>query len=163
MNALKTAAFAITFGFFAFASEAPRAADNPFGRFTGSWSGSGTITAQSGTRERIRCRGRYTANETGNTLNLGLRCASDSYTFELQSDINYDGGNISGSWNEVTRQVFGSLFGRSSSSRIEATAHSVGFTATLSITTRGNNQSVSIKSPGSEISEVAISLAKAGR
>lgn len=163
MNALKAATFAITFGALTMASETPRAAENPFGRFAGSWSGSGTITVQNGARERIRCRGRYTADATGNTLNLGLRCASDSYNFELQSDITYDGGNISGSWNEVTRQVFGSLFGRSSSSHIEATAHSVGFTATLLITTRGNNQSVSIKSPGSEISEVAISLAKAGR
>jgi hypothetical protein len=49
------------------------------------------------------------------------------------------------------------------SNRIQATASSVGFNATLSISTRGNSQSVSIKSPGSEISEVAISLARAGR
>jgi hypothetical protein len=163
MNALKTGAFAITLGAFGLATAASQAAENPFSRFTGSWSGSGTITVQGGERERIRCRGTYTANQQGNTLTLGLRCASDSYKFELQSDITYDGGNISGTWNETTRQVFGSLSGQSNSSRIQATAQSVGFTASLSLTTRGNQQSVSIKSPGSEISEVAISLARSGR
>jgi hypothetical protein len=163
MSAVKTAAFAIALGIVAFAADAPQAADNPFAHFTGSWSGSGTITVQGGARERIRCRGKYTANEQGDTLTLGLRCASDSYKFELQSDITYDGGNITGTWNEASRQVYGSLSGRSTASHIQATAQSVGFTATLSLTTRGNQQSVSIKSPGSEISEVAISLARAGR
>ena len=46
--------------------------------------------------------------------------------------------------------------------RIQATAQSAGFTASLSISTRGNRQSVVIRSPGSEISEVAISLARVG-
>jgi hypothetical protein len=139
------------------------AAETPFAHFTGSWSGSGTITVQDGSRERIRCRGNYKASEGGASMNLSLRCASDSYKFELASDIAYDGGNISGSWNETTRQVYGQLAGRMTSNRIQATASSVGFNATLSISTRGNSQSVSIKSPGSEISEVAISLARAGR
>jgi hypothetical protein len=40
---------------------------------------------------------------------------------------------------------------------------SVGFNATLSLTTRGNRQEVLIRSPGSEISEVAISLSRKGR
>ena len=163
MNAFKIAAFTITLGITCFAADATRAVDRSFANFTGSWSGSGTITVQDGARERIRCRGQYTANQEGSTLTLGLRCASDSYKFELQSDITNDGGDISGTWNETTRQVYGSLTGRLSGGRIQATAQSVGFTATLSLTTRGNHQSVSIKSPGSEISEVAISLARSGR
>ena len=162
MITLKIGAFAIALGFFGFTAAASQAAENPFSHFIGSWSGSGTITVQEGARERIRCRGKYTASEQG-TLTLGLRCASDSYKFELQSDITYDGGNISGSWNETTRQVFGSLSGRSNSNHIQAIAQSVGFTASLSLTIRGNHQRVSIKSPGSEISEVAISLARSGR
>ena len=38
-----------------------------------------------------------TNTESGNTLKLGLNCASDSYKFELQSDITYEDGNVSGS------------------------------------------------------------------
>ena len=163
MNAPKYRTFAAAIGLLTLVIEAPKAADNPFAQFTGSWSGSGTITVQDGSRERIRCRGTYTTSRAGDTLTLELRCASDSYKFELQSDITYDDGNILGTWNEANRRVYGALAGRSTSNHIQATAQSVGFTATLSLTTRGNSQNVSIKSPGSEVSEVAISLARAGR
>ena len=140
-----------------------QAAENPFAQFTGNWSGQGKITVQNGTSERIRCRGTYRAGESGITLSLSLRCASDSYKFELASDVTYDGGNISGSWNETTRQVNGSLAGRATANNITAQASAVGFNASLSIATRGNNQSVSIRSPGSEISEVTVSMARTGR
>jgi hypothetical protein len=93
---------------------------------------------------------------------MGLRCASDSYKFELQSDIKAEGGNISGSWNELTRQVYGSISGRATGNRIDASAVAVGFNAAISLTARGNTQQVSIRAPGSEISEVAISLSRGG-
>jgi hypothetical protein len=163
MNAPTTVSIALAFGILVGAGDASRAADNPFSQLTGSWAGSGTITVQDGSRERIRCRGRYAASGGGNALKLELRCASDSYKFELQSDISYDGGSISGTWNETSRQVYGSLSGRATASHIQAVANSVGFNATLSLSTRGNQQRISIKSPGSEISEVAISLARSGR
>lgn len=163
MNSRKSASLAFALGLLAVTAGTPNAAENPFARFTGNWSGSGTITVQDGARERIRCRGSYRASETGSGLSMSLRCASDSYKFELASDITYDGGNISGSWNETSRQVFGTLAGRMTATHIQATASAVGFNATLSLATRGNSQSVSIKSPGSEISEVAVSLARSGR
>jgi hypothetical protein len=163
VKALRSGSVAFVLGLMTCVATAPQAAANPFGQFTGSWSGNGTITVQDGSRERIRCRGRYVSSESGNGLKLDLRCASDSYKFELQSEIAYDGGNVSGTWNETTRQVFGSLSGRATTNQIRAVANSVGFTAQLSLTTRGNQQQVSIRSPGSEISEVAISLARSGR
>jgi hypothetical protein len=162
MNALKVLVFAIVCSTLGLSAQDVRA-EQPFANFTGSWSGSGTITVQDGSRERIRCRGTYRAGDTGSTLSLSLRCASDSYKFELESDISYDGGIVSGNWNEASRKVYGALAGRATNNSIQATASAIGFTASLSLTTRGNNQSVSIRSPGSEISEVAISMARAGR
>jgi hypothetical protein len=160
MNTVKAAALAFALGCLAVpAGVMPAAAEN-LSHFAGNWSGSGLITLQNGSKERIKCRGRYTVNGTGNALKLGLRCASDSYNFELQSDIALDGGTVSGSWNETTRQVFGSLSGRMHGTRIDATANSVGFNAALSLTTRGNSQHVSIRSPGNEMTEVAITLAR---
>jgi hypothetical protein len=161
MNARISAALAISFGLIAFAFESPRAAESPLAHFVGNWAGSGKITVSNGTSERIRCRGAYKPAEGG--ISLTLRCASDSYKFELASDITYNAGAISGSWNETSRGVTGSISGRATANHIEASAQSVGFTASLSIALRGNNQSVSIRSPGSEISEVAISMARAGR
>jgi hypothetical protein len=161
MKALPSGILVIAIGVLTFAAEAPQAAERAFAHFVGNWSGSGTISVKDGGRERIRCRGNHT--ESGDTLKLGLKCASDSYKFELQSDITYENGAVSGSWNEATRGVYGTLSGRMTSSHIEATAQSSAFNASLSISTRGNRQSVVIKSPGSEISEVAISLARSGR
>ena len=69
----------------------------------------------------------------------------------------------SSSWNETSRGVTGSIGGKATATHIEASASSVGFTASLTISLRGNSQTVVIRSPGSEISEVSISMARGGR
>jgi hypothetical protein len=156
MKAGKSAALAVTVGLLAFVPQTSKAADGPLAHFAGTWSGNGKITVQNGSSERIRCRSSNTAS--GNSLNLTLRCASDSYKFELASDITEDGGNISGSWNETTRGVTGSLTGKATGNTIQATANAVGFNAGLAVRSSGNSLSVSIRSPGSEISEVSVSM-----
>jgi hypothetical protein len=161
MNSGKFAALAVTASLLAFAIPPVSAADGLLAHFAGTWSGSGKITVQNGSSERIRCRSSNTAS--GNGLALTLRCASDSYKFELASDITSDGSNISGSWNETTRGVMGSLSGKATASNISATANAVGFNATLQIHATGNGLSVLIRSPGSEISDVSISMSRGGR
>ena len=158
MNAQNFAAFAIAASLFGFASPSTQAADGPLAHFAGTWSGNGKITVKDGTSERIRCRSTNTA--TGNALVLNMRCASDSYKFDLASDIAADGANISGSWNETSRGVIGALSGKISGSNITATATSAVVTAALSIRSSGNALSVSIRSPGSEVSEVAVTMAR---
>ena len=118
------------------------------------------ITVQNGSQERIRCRGTYKPNEAGNVLSLGLRCASDSYKFELNSNVAYDNGQISGNWNETSRNAAGDISGTATPGRIEVRAVGQTFAAFLNIATRGTSQTVSIKSPGSTMSEVQITLAK---
>jgi hypothetical protein len=90
----------------------PAAAD-PFAGLAGSWSGGGTLTASDGTRERIRCRATYEVTEAGVGLQQRLRCASDSYRFEVESDVRYNegAGLISGTWRETTRDVGGRASG----------------------------------------------------
>jgi hypothetical protein len=161
MNARISAALAISLGLLVATAAAPQAAESPLVHFGGSWSGSGKIVVSNGSAERIRCRGTYKPADSG--LSLTLRCASDSYKFELASDITYDAGSISGTWNETSRGVTGSIAGKATANHIEASAASVGFTASLTISLRGNSQTVVIRSPGSEISEVSVSLARAGR
>ena len=129
MTTRKFGAISLVVGIAILSSQPRTASADALAAFVGSWSGSGTITVQDGTRERIRCRGAHKSNQSNGTLTLGLRCASDSYKFELQSDITYDGGNISGSWNEVTRQVHGSISGRATSNQIQAQASAIGFNA----------------------------------
>jgi hypothetical protein len=161
MNAMKSGAIAVILGLLAFAAGPAQSADGPLAHFAGKWSGSGKITVKGGDSERIRCRASNSA--TGNTLSLSMRCASDSYKFELGSEISSDGGAISGTWNETSRGVYGNLAGRMTGNNIQANASAVGVNASLSIRTTGNSLSLAIRSPGSEVSEVSVSMAKGGR
>ena len=134
--------------------------ESPLLALGGSWSGQGSINFNDGTKERIRCRSNYTPDSTGAKLKLELRCASDSYKFELNSNVAYDNGQISGNWNETSRNAAGDISGTATPGRIEVRAVGQTFAAFLNIATRGTSQTVSIKSPGSTMSEVQITLAK---
>jgi hypothetical protein len=132
----------------------------PFTVMAGSWSGVGSLTMNNGTQERLRCRANYQVGGNGSVMRLGLRCASDSYNFNLTSDIESDGRAVTGSWSETTRNASGTVSGRVSGNRIQVVARGLSFSASLSLVTRGNQQSVAIQPQGTEISEVGITLAK---
>lgn len=134
-------------------------ADSPFANYAGNWSGAGTITIAEGGTERIRCRGTYSVDGSGNNLHQVLRCASDSYKFELTSDIAARGSNITGSWSEASRGINGSVEGSIANGQVTALVQTNGYAATFNVTTRGNKQSVAINSKG-ELRAVNISLAK---
>jgi hypothetical protein len=140
-----------------------QAASTPFESLDGAWGGQGTISMKNGANERIRCRVNYMITDSGRLLTQDLRCASDSYKFELQTTVAHQGGTLTGTWNETTRSVVGSISGRISGGEITAVAISNAFSANLAISTKGDRQSVSIRSPGSEVSEVSITLRKGGR
>lgn len=127
-----------------------------FDAMEGSWSGTGSITLGSGDKERIRCRANYMVE--GNHVRQDLRCASDSYKFEMQNELTHSDGQVNGNWNEVTRRASGRMYGRMSSGRIEAMAETSGFAATFVLTTRGDQQTVKIESKSPDISDVSISL-----
>jgi|ERR1700678_4242781 hypothetical protein len=133
----------------------------PFSALYGSWNGAGLIKKSNGASERIRCRSTYEAEGAAN-LSLRLRCASDSYNFDLSASVAYQGGAISGSWQETTRNVNGGISGRSASEgrQIQAVAQAIGVTANITLTTRGNHQSVLILTPGAEVPEITVSLDK---
>ena len=71
-------------------------AGGPFAGFDGSWSGAGTVTLSNGANEHIRCKADYKVNTTGLGLKQNLHCASDSYKFDLSSDVTSQGDRISG-------------------------------------------------------------------
>jgi hypothetical protein len=117
------------------------------------------VTLDDGSSERIRCRASYAVRADGNGLNQSLTCASDSYKFNLSSNVLAEGGSLSGTWSESTRNVSGSLQGRGSNGNFQVVASSPGFTANLTLTTHGNRQSVVIKSD-SAIRTASISMSR---
>jgi hypothetical protein len=133
------------------------ASSSPFAGLSGSWSGGGVITMASGLKERIRCRARYDVGGSGASLDLTLRCASDSFNFELQSNVAHSNGVVSGTWAEMTRHVGGNINGVANGNQIQVRVSGT-LSALLAMSTNANRQSISIEAPGSEMSSVAISL-----
>jgi hypothetical protein len=135
------------------------AQSGPFIGFNGAWSGNGTVALSDGTTERIRCKADYLVDGSGLGLKQTLKCASDSYKFDLTSDVRSQGDRISGNWSEASRNVFGNLQGTAGGGRIEVFVEANGFAANLTLQTNGNRQTVQISSKG-EIRGVNITMVK---
>jgi hypothetical protein len=135
------------------------AQSGPFAGLAGVWSGGGTVTLDDGSTERIRCRATYAVGANGAGLNQSLVCASDSYKFDLRANVIAERGSLSGTWNETSRGINGNLEGRASNGNFQVIATAPGFTANLSLVTRGNKQSVVIK-PESQFRGATISLSR---
>jgi hypothetical protein len=133
-------------------------AGGPFTALSGSWSGGGTITLGGGSREQIGCRADYSAYGRGDELTLSLRCAGDSYNFAFRGNASYRGGALSGSLRETTQDVSGRFTGSARDGYISARVDRDNFTASIVIKTHGERQSISLRSPGSEFSDVTVSL-----
>jgi hypothetical protein len=134
-------------------------AGGPFAGFDGSWSGAGTVALSNGTTENIRCKADYKVNASGLGLKQNLHCASDSYKFDLSSDVTSQGERISGNWSEKSRNIFGNLQGTAGGGQIDVFVEASGFAANLNLRTNGNKQVVSIDSKG-EIRGVKITMTK---
>ena len=125
----------------------------------GTWSGGGMLSLANGEQQPLRCRAAYDVAGRGDAVSLNLRCASDSYNFDLASNVEYRGGAISGQWSEATRNAPGTIEGRAAGDHIEAAARGQSFSADLSLTTRGNRQTISIRPQGGgEIRAVSLAL-----
>ena len=141
------------------ARAAEEAANGPFAGLAGSWTGAGTVTMANGSSERIRCRASYSVPPMGKSLNQGLQCASDSYRFDVKSNVFVEaGGALRGTWSETTNQVTGSVSGQISPGQINTSVTSPVFSAHLSVTTKGARQSVSIQPQGTDVRTVTIEM-----
>ena len=130
----------------------------PFSGLAGTWSGDGSIALTKGTTERMRCDATYTVGGGGETVDLALRCASDSYHFDLRIGLADTAGAVLGAWREPTQNVEGGISGTASSDLIKVTARGQSFTAAVTVATRGKTQTVQIRAQSGDLSRVAITL-----
>jgi hypothetical protein len=137
-----------------------QAQTGPFGSLAGAWTGSGKILIKDGGSESIRCRATYTVGSGGAGMNQVLRCASDSYRFDLTTSVTASGSNLSGSWSETSRNINGTLGGKISGGDIDALVEANGFSATLNMRTNGNKQSIAIRSQNTDLRGVDITLTR---
>jgi hypothetical protein len=124
----------------------------------GQWSGSGTIELTNGRREAIRCRASYDVLSERKNLQLNIRCASDSFNFDLRASATYSAGSVSGIWNESTRLVGGTISGRAEGDHIHVVAKASSFSASLAVVTHGSRQSVVIKTQSADAGIKGVSM-----
>lgn len=139
------------------------AASGPFADFSGKWSGTGTLRPEGGSAERIRCNAEYQPRgSSDHDVQLQLRCASDSYNFDLTGEFTADEKNqITGRWTERTRNVGGTAIGSAQGERLQIHTESSAFSADLNVVTRGKKQNVSIDSQGGgQIIKASITLTR---
>lgn len=129
-----------------------------FSDLAGSWSGGGTLTRRDGNSERLRCLARYDVGRAGEQANLSIKCASDSFKFDLSGYIVNSAGTISGQWSEPNYNSTGSLDGRVGDGKINAHAIGNTFSALLSVSTRGNRQTVTIQPQETDVTRVSLSF-----
>ncbi len=137
------------------------AASGPFADFSGSWSGNGTVRTGGNAPERIRCVATYRQRGSSQReVDLQLRCASDSYNFDLVGLFTADAQNqITGQWTERSRNTGGIAIGSGSGERLDVHVESAGFAADLVLVTRDRRQSITIDSHGGgQIVKASISL-----
>ena len=130
----------------------------PFSGLEGEWSGSGTVQIADGGNERIRCRATYTVASDGNNLKQVLRCASDSYKFDLSTNVRAQGSALTGDWSETNRKLNGTIEGRAGNGEFQALVSANGFAASLQMTAKGNRQTISMNSKNTDLRGVQITL-----
>jgi hypothetical protein len=136
-------------------------AAGPFSRLAGEWQGNGQINLGGGNSEPVKCRAGYDITDSdGNNLQLNIRCAGQSYSFELRGTAIASGEKISGNWSEATRNASGTISGTTRGDRFEVVATGPSFSASLTLITRGAKQSVAIRSadPNSQFKGASIDL-----
>ena len=139
------------------------AATGPFADFSGTWSGTGTVRTGGNAPERLRCNANYRQRGSSqHEVDLQLRCASDSYNFDLAGQFTADEHNeITGQWTERSRNTGGTAIGRANGERLDVHVESGGFAADLVMVTRNRRQSVTIDSQGGgQTVKASISLSR---
>jgi hypothetical protein len=147
-------------GFLLLPSAFDFAAAGLFSGMAGSWYGEGLIKLASGASERIRCRATYMVGSDGNNLKQDMRCASDSYSLTVTSDVTYkaDAGVITGTWFETGYGTGGFITGQASTGQIKAWVKGRDFNAEVAIISVGTEQTVTIRPQNLDVREVSVKL-----
>jgi hypothetical protein len=135
-------------------------AQGVFERMAGQWEGSGSLELSSGAREKIKCKASYVVQSDAKNLQLSILCAGDSYKINISSSATLAAGAVTGTWSESNSLAGGTISGKASGDHVQVLAQSSAFSATISLTTHGNQQSVSIKSqdPQSALKGASMNL-----
>jgi hypothetical protein len=135
-------------------------AGHVFAGLDGTWSGSGNVRFSDGKSEKISCRAYYNPKGAGTELGLAIRCASVSYKIEIRARLQNENGRLTGHWEERTFNASGEVTGKATAGKISMDIAGGGLTGSMSVSTNGSRQAVSISTEGSSLKGVTIALSR---
>ena len=133
---------------------------SPFAKFLGNWRGSGEVIESDGTREHISCRAKYTASAGGDAVTQSLRCASDSYSFDIGLYLVANGQTVQGDWQEYQRKVEGHVTGRLGDGQFDGNIAGASFSAETSARVSGRKQTISLRTKGAQVIKAEIAMTR---
>jgi hypothetical protein len=136
-----------------------QAEDGAVSNLIGTWSGAGEAQLENGKTESMRCKGYYTG-QGNDGLGIAIRCANASAKIDLRATLTFANGAVSGNWEERTYNAAGTVSGRSRPDKVDLAITGGGLSASMAVSINGGSQSVSIKTDGSGLKGVQISMTR---
>ena len=152
---------AAAFGLAVFGSAGVAIAAGPFDGLSGSWAGSGTVTYDDGTKERLTCTAKYDQTDS-NSISQVLACSSSRYNVRILAYYKNADTKLTGHWRDEVLQIEGSISGTVANGRITGSLHGPTFEAAVVVDTHGAQQTVTITNDNQSIRKVAIAVRKNG-
>jgi hypothetical protein len=84
---------------------------SPLESLAGRWVGEGRLGVKGNPTEQVKCRVTYVHVQAGDQLKQNIRCASAGGNVEVHSVVSHVAGNLTGTWQEVVRNMSGDLTG----------------------------------------------------
>jgi hypothetical protein len=118
---------------------------SPFDKLAGRWSGEGRLGIKDSPSETVKCRVTYFVQEGGNQLRQNIRCASQSGSIEVASTVTHAGGNLTGTWKELTREWSGQLTGAVNPNGFKVSVKGENLNANMDIIVKNVRQIIEIQ------------------
>jgi len=115
---------------------------NPFDKLKGDWTGGGMVTPAKGGTKKVTCKVTY--NVAGSTTTQNMVCDGDDYQLEAKTKFKYNGGKISGSWNEVVYDATGNISGTAAGDTVHARISGDKFSGRMSIVVSDARHTINI-------------------
>jgi hypothetical protein len=106
---------------------------SPLESLAGRWVGEGRLGVKGNPNEQVKCRVTYVYIRAGDQLRQNIRCASAGGNVEVQSVVSHAAGKLTGTWQELVRDMSGDLVGTVTSRGFKVNVRGDSLTANMDI------------------------------
>lgn len=161
MTATRFAALCAAFTALVATTIPSNANDATFAALAGAWGGSGSVKLDNGKTERLKCKGYYNPKAGGSGLGMAINCGNASFKINMRANLKSAGNNITGTWEEREFNQVGNISGVKTESGFSL-KFSGAISGSMSVSTNGGSQTVSISTGGPGFRGVNLQFAKNG-